>query len=316
MTDRTSDEVTRYDRLGPIARALVDDYDEVDLAAMLVKVQDELAAARAEASRYAAADSADAAVGSYAGRAEAAEQALAEVWHLADLIRAGAPWARNADTLADRILEAATARWPQDPPGSPDAHVYLSTGCFHGDHDYCKSMTGLNGAKRPGECKHCGAACRCGCHGAAESRPSSTSPEQTGPEFKVPAAYLNAGAPERCSCTGTSAGLNACTRCPTPWPDIPGATRIRHDDEPRIALPARCTCAGVGFGDQTCKLHYPPAPAATEATDRATRLARDILSTFVPTRDSTGMHVTHHQARALPHEMRAWQDALDETETP
>jgi hypothetical protein len=60
-----------------------------------------------------------------------------------------------------------------------------------------------------------------------------------------------------------------------------------------------------------------PVPAATAATDRATRLdtlARDILSTFVPTRDSTGMHVTHHQARALPHEMQAWQDALDDTQ--
>ena len=58
-------------------------------------------------------------------------------------------------------------------------------------------------------------------------------------------------------------------------------------------------------------------PAAAEATDRASRLdvlARDILSTFVPTRDSTGMHVTHHQARVLPHEMQAWQDALDGTE--
>lgn len=60
-----------------------------------------------------------------------------------------------------------------------------------------------------------------------------------------------------------------------------------------------------------------PGPAATQTTDRATQLtalARDILSTFVPTRDSTGMHITHHQARVLPHEMQAWQDTLDETE--
>ena len=28
---------------------------------------------------------------------------------------------------------------------------------------------------------------------------------------------------QQCTCTGT--GLNACTDCPTPWPDIPGATR-------------------------------------------------------------------------------------------
>jgi len=43
-------------------------------------------------------------------------------------------------------------------------HVYLSTGCLHGDHAYCKSMTGLNGAKRPASCKKCGAKCICGCH--------------------------------------------------------------------------------------------------------------------------------------------------------
>lgn len=51
------------------------------------------------------------------------------------------------------------------PAPATTGHVYLSTGCFHGDHDYCKAMTGLNGAKRPGECKHCGTKCQCGCHG-------------------------------------------------------------------------------------------------------------------------------------------------------
>lgn len=45
-----------------------------------------------------------------------------------------------------------------------ETHVYLSTGCYHGDHDYCKGMTGVAGAKRPGECKHCGAKCVCPCH--------------------------------------------------------------------------------------------------------------------------------------------------------
>ena len=30
-----------------------------------------------------------------------------------------------------------------------------------------------------------------------------------------------------CTCAGTDAGLNACANCPTPWPDIPGANRIR-----------------------------------------------------------------------------------------
>lgn len=50
-------------------------------------------------------------------------------------------------------------------------HWYLSTGCLHGGrdhtqpgHTYCRSDTGLAGAKRPGTCKFCGAKCRCRCH--------------------------------------------------------------------------------------------------------------------------------------------------------
>lgn len=45
-----------------------------------------------------------------------------------------------------------------------DRHVYLSTGCYHGDHEYCQSNTGLNGQKTPASCKFCGARCECPCH--------------------------------------------------------------------------------------------------------------------------------------------------------
>ncbi|MGW5291526.1 hypothetical protein [Streptomyces bacillaris] len=44
-------------------------------------------------------------------------------------------------------------------------HVYLSTGCLHGEHAYCQSMTGQQGEKRPGRCKFCDARCTCPCHG-------------------------------------------------------------------------------------------------------------------------------------------------------
>ncbi|WP_097865874.1 hypothetical protein [Streptomyces sp. rh34] len=47
-------------------------------------------------------------------------------------------------------------------------HVYLSTGCLHGEHAYCQSMTGQQGEKRPGRCKFCDARCTCSCHGEAE----------------------------------------------------------------------------------------------------------------------------------------------------
>lgn len=61
-----------------------------------------------------------------------------------------------------RLAELGAALRPE----RQGVHRYLSTGCLHGDHAYCKNMTGLNGAKRPGSCKHCGARCICGCHTA------------------------------------------------------------------------------------------------------------------------------------------------------
>jgi hypothetical protein len=35
-------------------------------------------------------------------------------------------------------------------------HVYLSTGCLHGQHDYCRSNTGLS--------ELCETSCACRCH--------------------------------------------------------------------------------------------------------------------------------------------------------
>lgn len=48
-------------------------------------------------------------------------------------------------------------------------HVYLSTSCFHGDHNYCKRETGLLGTKIPGVCKFCEAPCICSCHSEGET---------------------------------------------------------------------------------------------------------------------------------------------------
>jgi hypothetical protein len=45
-----------------------------------------------------------------------------------------------------------------------DEHVYLSTGCLHGRHDYCQNKHGQAGPKKPGVCKFCGAKCTCPCH--------------------------------------------------------------------------------------------------------------------------------------------------------
>lgn len=46
-------------------------------------------------------------------------------------------------------------------------HEYLSTGCLHGQHEYCRNMVGYQGEKRPGRCKFCEATCRCACHAEA-----------------------------------------------------------------------------------------------------------------------------------------------------
>lgn len=55
--------------------------------------------------------------------------------------------------------------------GASSAHEYLSTGCFHGEHGYCASMVGAQGAKRPSQCKFCDAQCKCPCHrGVADRR--------------------------------------------------------------------------------------------------------------------------------------------------
>lgn len=43
-------------------------------------------------------------------------------------------------------------------------HVYLSTGCLHGEHGYCKGTDGAAGPKKPATCKFCSANCVCPCH--------------------------------------------------------------------------------------------------------------------------------------------------------
>jgi hypothetical protein len=47
-------------------------------------------------------------------------------------------------------------------------HVYFSTSCFHGNHDYCQSERGLIGIKTPAVCKFCEAPCVCRCHADRE----------------------------------------------------------------------------------------------------------------------------------------------------
>jgi hypothetical protein len=54
-----------------------------------------------------------------------------------------------------------------DETPQPTGHVYLSTGCLHGEHRYCQNVDGIVGLKKPAQCKFCAAPCVCLCHTAA-----------------------------------------------------------------------------------------------------------------------------------------------------
>lgn len=65
----------------------------------------------------------------------------------------------QARHLADQL-----AAWADTTEHPAPEHRYLSTSCLHGQHHYCASNTGLNGAKTPAQCKFCDAPCICHCH--------------------------------------------------------------------------------------------------------------------------------------------------------
>ena len=143
----------------------------------LDQLYDDLDQAEANLARYAEAESADAAAGSYALRAERVEAQLdrvREVLPFAEQVIAttGIGPASAVQAVLDRLRAALAGpnnqrTTPDNPATSNDPHIYLSTGCYHGDHAYCQSMTGLAGAKRPASCKKCGAKCICPCHRSA-----------------------------------------------------------------------------------------------------------------------------------------------------
>lgn len=47
-----------------------------------------------------------------------------------------------------------------------EEHIYFSTACQHGQHDYCGSRYNAYTLeeKKPATCKYCDAQCVCGCH--------------------------------------------------------------------------------------------------------------------------------------------------------
>lgn len=87
---------------------------------------------------------------------------------------------RMHSRAATAEAEVKRLRRLADETQQPTGHVYLSTGCWHGDqpfangltgHEYCQGRTGILGAKKPAQCKGCGAGCVCGCHQGVEAQP-------------------------------------------------------------------------------------------------------------------------------------------------
>lgn len=64
--------------------------------------------------------------------------------------------------LAEMLDRVGAVELPVGPETGD--HVYLSTGCRHDEHDYCRSDAGTGGTKIPAQCKFCAAACICPCH--------------------------------------------------------------------------------------------------------------------------------------------------------
>lgn len=53
-------------------------------------------------------------------------------------------------------------------------HVYLSTGCLHGNHPHCRNDHTASGVpKKPHTCKFCDAECICPCHRGELTRSGS-----------------------------------------------------------------------------------------------------------------------------------------------
>lgn len=77
-------------------------------------------------------------------------------------------WPRIEDAEAVHGHNGATRIvWDDMEDGGP--HVYLSTGCLHGEHAYCQGKTGQADAKVPAKCKFCDAHCVCDCHTTTET---------------------------------------------------------------------------------------------------------------------------------------------------
>ncbi len=79
----------------------------------------------------------------------------------------------NAEQIVFRdAVEAVHLAQYDRPRYVQGEHFYLSTGCFHGVHEHCRSTRSVAGEyKEPATCKFCPARCICPCHFPAPESP-------------------------------------------------------------------------------------------------------------------------------------------------
>lgn len=264
LDDLTSNQLDRlYDDL--------DRHDEIltGMNERVIELEQRAAAAEAEVRWYAEADSADAAAGSYAGRAEAAEAALAEARRLhrmtCPLARGDVKPAAFGCSMCETLDQPAPGA--VNPPGStreqlPPAvlallpiHPYLSTACQTADAVAITAVRGLplydelraHAERLHGRCrlnhKFTGQLCTCGCHGAEET---ATNLE--------PVVH---------ACPPDGSGIMPCC----------GRTPFETPGDRITMNPNNVTCRAC------LRAVAAPAPAATEATD-TTKTVCDCPSTW------------------------------------
>ena len=114
-------EVNRCARLGPEVQALIDDYDQIALALMYATTKEHLDRAEAELQQRAETESADAAAGSYALRAETAEARLGQVRAAVHISGNDdhSDWQRGYRACSNRAL-TALAPAPSCSPAVPE----------------------------------------------------------------------------------------------------------------------------------------------------------------------------------------------------
>lgn len=136
-------------------------------------------------------------------RAAAIRSGLEAAWP--HLLKAWVAVLKGPAAAAERVRAAVH--------GPDGTHLYLSTGCLHGDHEHCRCDTATTGApKVPGRCKFCAAPCLCVCHTGPAVSHSDTQRSRTAPTGKPVAGACCGGD----TCIGMCG--RAARRTDEPWP--------------------------------------------------------------------------------------------------